>query len=110
VKKILRSSRRLRVGGRRSRLLTLFLLCSSLFLLSVTADDYVECSDPLPDEPMDIPGLMENPVNNVDIRFRYAIFLFLEFNQLSIHPNPSNQLSIDLAMTSKFLPSTVIRI
>jgi len=110
VKRIFRSFRRLRAGGRRSRLVTLFLLCSSCFLLSLTADDYVECSDPLPDEPMDIPGLMENPVTDVDIRFLNAIFLFLEFNQPSSHPNQLNHLIINRAITSKVLQSTVIRI
>ncbi len=50
MKKLLRSSRRAGKRDRRSRLVTLFLLCSSLFLLSVTADDYVECTDPIPDE------------------------------------------------------------
>jgi len=88
----------------------LFLLCTLFSLLPLTADDYVECTDPIPDEPMDIPGLMEKPVNNVDIRFLSAIFLFLEFNQGTNHPNPSNQLQIDLAITSKHHSSTVIRI
>ena len=70
----------------------------------------MECSDPLPDEPMDIPGLMENPVTDVDMRFLNAIFLFLEFNQPSSHPNQLNHLIINRAITSKVLQSTVIRI
>ena len=78
MKKILRSSRRVRRGERCSYPVVVFLLCTLFSLLPLTADDYVECTDPIPDEPMDIPGLMEKPVNNVDIRFLSAISLSLE--------------------------------
>jgi hypothetical protein len=73
VEKILRSSRHVRMRGRPSCLVTLFLLCSSCFFLSVTADDYVECTDPLPDEVLDILGLVEIPVKDLVVLFLFII-------------------------------------
>jgi len=53
------------MGGRRSCLVTLFLLCSLFTLLPFTADDYADCTDPFPDELLDILGLIERPVNGI---------------------------------------------
>ena len=95
------------MGGRRSRLVTLLLLCSSCFLLSVTADGYVECTDPLPDEVLDILGLIEIPVKDLIISF---LFIFLVINPGLTHPNSAHLSPLDLPVTSKIIPSTVIRI
>ena len=107
MKKILRSSRRMRAGGSLSCLATLFLLCGSFFLLPLTADDYVECTDPFPDELLDIFGLIERPVNNLVIAFPYAMCVFLESEN---HPNSGSLLPISHAITSRIILSTVIRV
>jgi hypothetical protein len=49
VKKILASSPHVKTGGHRSSLVSLLLLLGLFSSLSLTADDYVECPDPLPD-------------------------------------------------------------
>ena len=95
------------MGGRRSRLVTLLLLCSSCFLLCLTADDYVECTDPLPDEVLDILGLIRIPVKDPVILF---LFLFLVIKPGFTHPGSAHRLPIDPAVTSKIIPATVIRI
>ena len=107
MKRILRSSRRVRIGDHRSPFLTLFLLCSSFFLLSLTADGYVECVDVFPDEVLDIFGLIQIPVKDPVIPF---LLIFLVINPGSIHHNHTNLLSIDLSITSNILACTVIRI
>ena len=95
------------MGGRRSCLVTLLLLCSSFFLLSVTADDYVDCTYPFPDEFLDILGLMEIPLE--DFINQILPILFGINPGLKQH-NHSNQLEIEFTTTSKIILSTVIRI
>ncbi len=93
--------------GRPSCLVTLFLLCSSCFLLSVTVDDYVECTDPLPDEVLDVLGLVEIPVKDPVVLF---LFVFLVVNPGLTRPISARPLPVDLTITSKIIPCTVIRI
>ena len=107
MRKILRLSRRVRTGSGRSRLVTLFLLCSSCFLLSFNADDYAECTDPLPDEVLDVLGLIRIPEKDPVLPF---IFILLLINPALFQNNSMNLLAIDLAITTIILASTVIRI
>jgi hypothetical protein len=93
--------------GRPSCLVTLFLLFSSCFLLSVTADDYVECNDPFPDAVLDLLGLVQIPVKDPVILF---LLTFLVTDPGVPHPNSAHPLPVGLTITSKIIPSTVIRI
>jgi hypothetical protein len=95
------------MGGRRSHLVTLFSLSSSLFLLSVTADAYVECTDSFPDAVLDLLGLVQIPVKDPGIP---SLFIFLVINLGLIHNNHPNLLLIYSVNTSTILSSTVIRI
>jgi hypothetical protein len=83
------------------------LLFSSCFLLSVTADDYVECNDPFPDAVLDLLGLVQIPVKDPVILF---LFIFLVISPGLTYPASAHPLPLDLAVTSKLIPSTVIRI
>ncbi len=109
MKKILRSSRHVGMRGRPSCLVTLFLLCSSCLLLSVTANDFVECTDPLPDEVLDILGLIQIQLKDLVILFVF-IFLVIKPDLTHIHPTSDHPLPVDLTITSKIIPCTVIRI
>jgi hypothetical protein len=93
------------MGGRRSCLVTLFLLCSLFSLLPFTADDYVDCTDPFPDELLDILGLIERPVNGIPIPH-----VSLEFIPKLTYTNPATLLHINATISLNILPATIIRI
>ena len=105
MKRTLRSSRRVRRGERCSFPMVLSLLCTLFSVLPLTADDYVECTNPFPDELLDIFGLMERPVNRIPIPHVSS-----ESIPRLNHPNPSNFLKVNVTIPSNILPPTVIRI
>ena len=86
---------------------TLFLLCGLFSFLPLSADDYLECTDPFPDELLDIFAMIERPVNDLVIGFLYAICIFLKSKS---HRNPGSLFPINPAITSRIILSTVIRI
>ena len=92
---------------KKSRFVTLFLLCGLSSLLPLTANDYLECTDPFPDELLDIFGLIERPVNDLVIAFLYTICVFLKSKS---HRNSGSLFPVNPAITSRIILSTVIRI
>ena len=93
------------MGGRRSCLVTLFLLCSLFTLLPFTADDYVECTDPVPDELLEMFGVIERPVNGIPIPH-----VSLESIPKLTYTNPATLLHINAEISLNILPATIIRI
>ncbi len=87
--------------------MTLLLLCSSLVLLSLTADDYVECSDSVPDELFDIFGLVKATVELPVVLF-FSIFLLVGVGLFRC--NLLDSLRKDRTIASRMILSTVIRI
>jgi hypothetical protein len=107
VKKILTLFPHVKTGGHPSSLVSLLLLLGVFLLLPLSADDCAERADPLPDEFLDLLGVIKTPVKNMDISF---LLLFLKFNPGLESPNHPHPLEIVLMITSLVIPSTVIRI
>ncbi len=67
----------------------------------------MECTDPGPDELLDIFGLVRIPVKDLIVSF---IFIVLVINPGPTYPNSVRPLPINTTNTSEIILSTVIRI